>query len=213
LTEALIKKAVEVSCADPVVLFGEHTIDFSKPFKRISMHDAVLEYGNYKAEDITEQTIDKALAQHNIELDKGASYGHKLLTLFEEVAEPKLIQPTFIMDFPVSVSPLAKRDPENPEIASRWELFVAGMELANAFNELNDPFDQAERFRQQAKAHESGDQEAHHYDADYILALEHALPPTVGVGVGIDRLVMLLTNTTSIKDVILFPTLKKKAVE
>jgi len=213
ITEALIKKSVEVACEQPVVLFGEHKIDFSKPFKRISMRDAVLEYGNYKEEDLSEKNIDKALAQHNIELDKDATWGHKLLVLFEELVEPKLIQPTFIMDFPVSVSPLAKRDPENPEIASRWELFVAGMELANAFNELNDPFDQAQRFKEQAKAHESGDQEAHHYDADYILALEHALPPTVGVGIGIDRLVMLLTNTTSIKDVILFPTLKKKALE
>lgn len=210
LTEELIKQAVAVSCEQPVVLFGEHTIDFSKPFARITMKDAVMQYGNYKEDDLSEKNIDKAVAAHNIELDKNATWGHKLLALFEELVEPKLIQPTFIMDFPVSVSPLAKRDPENPEIASRWELFVAGMELSNAFNELNDPFDQAQRFKEQAQAHESGDEEAHHYDADYILALEHALPPTVGVGIGIDRLVMLLTNTTSIKDVILFPTLKKK---
>jgi len=212
VTEQLIKKAVEVSCAQPQVLFGEHTIDFAKPFTRISMKDAVIKHGNCTEDDLSEKNIDKTIAKHNIDIGKSATWGHKLLALFEELVEPKLIQPTFIMDFPVSVSPLAKRDSNNPDIASRWELFVAGMELSNAFNELNDPFDQAQRFKEQAAAHEQGDQEAHHYDADYILALEHALPPTVGVGIGIDRLVMLLTNTTSIKDVILFPTLKKKAL-
>jgi len=211
LTEQLIKTIVSKSCDEPVVLFGDHKIDFSKPFARLSMVDAVMKHGNYKKDDLSEKNIDKVIAAHKLELPKsGTSWGHKLLALFEELVEPKLIQPTFIMDFPVEVSPLAKRDPENPRIASRWELFVAGMELANAFNELNDPFDQAERFKEQVQAHERGDAEAHHYDADYVLALEHALPPTVGVGIGIDRLTMLLTNTTSIKDVILFPTLKKK---
>ena len=113
-------------------------------------------------------------------------------------------------NYQVEISPLAKRNPDNPAFVDRFELFVAGMELANAFNELNDPFDQAERFKQQAAAHESGDDESHRYDADYVHALEYGLPPTVGFGMGIDRLAMLLTNTTSIKDVILFPTLKKK---
>ena len=140
---------------------------------------------------------------------KNASWGEKLYALFDELVESKLIQPTFITHFPVEVSPLAKRDPENPELVSRFEMFIAGMELSNAFNELNDPFDQAERFKQEASK-DAGDQEAHHYDADYVHALEYALPPTVGYGMGIDRLAMILTNTTSIKDVILFPTLKKK---
>jgi len=211
-TEKMLQKVVKSCCDDMEVLFGDHKLDFSKPFARLTMLDSVMKYGNYKQDDLSEKNIDKAIKQHNIELDKSATWGHKLLALFEELVESKLIQPTFIMDFPVEVSPLAKRDPKNPAITSRWELFVAGMELANAFNELNDPFDQAERFKDQAKAHESGDEEAHHYDADYILALEHGLPPAVGVGIGIDRLVMLLTNTTSIKDVILFPTLKKKLI-
>jgi len=119
------------------------------------------------------------------------------------------VQPTFIIGFPIEVSPLAKRDPENPGFAARAELFVAGMELANLYNELNDPFDQSERFKKQVEARAAGDLEAHYFDADYLKALEYGLPPTVGIGVGIDRLAMLLTGTTSIKDVILFPTLKK----
>ena len=126
------------------------------------------------------------------------------------MAESHLIKPTFIIDFPVEISPLAKRDSENPDFVTRFELFMGGMELANAFKELNEPFDQEERFKKQAKTHAAGDDEAHRFDDDYIRALEHGLPPTVGCGIGIDRLAMILTNTTSIKDVILFPTLKKK---
>ncbi|MCK5632602.1 lysine--tRNA ligase, partial [bacterium] len=212
-TEKLLQKAVFESCQDPIVLFGEHKLDFSKSFRRLSMKQSVMEYGNYQEDDLSEKNIDAALKNHDIKIEKGkTSWGHKLLALFEELVEHKLIQPTFITDFPIEVSPLAKRDPQNPNIASRWELFVAGMELANAFNELNDPHDQADRFKAQAEAHASGDVEAHHYDADYIQALEYGLPPAVGVGIGIDRFVMLLTNTTSIKDVILFPTLKKKLI-
>jgi len=211
LLESLIKNIVEKTCDSMVVLFGEHNIDFSKQFERISMEDAVVKYGNLTKKDLSEKNIDKTLKDNGIKFDDNkASWGHKLNVLFEELVESKLIQPTFITDFPVEISPLAKRKPDDPRVAARFELFIAGMELANGFNELNDPFDQAERFKKQVEAKDAGDIEAHHYDADYILSLEHALPPTVGVGVGIDRLVMLLTNTTSIKDVILFPTLKKK---
>ncbi len=211
ITERMLREIIINSGLEQNVLFGKHSLDFSKPFLRLTMKEAVMEYGNCTEDDLSEKNIDKVLVANNIELDdKDSLWGHKLFALFEELVEPKLIQPTFIMDFPIEVSPLAKRNPDNPSVAYRWELFVAGMELANAFNELNDPFDQAERFRQQVKAQERGDSEAHHYDADYILALEHGLPPAVGVGIGIDRLVMLLTNTTSIKDVILFPTLKKR---
>jgi len=193
-----------------IVTYGEHKLDFSKPFERLSMEDSVIKYGDCTKEDLLEKNIDSTLKNKNIEFDKALSWGHKLALLFEELVEDKLIQPTFITKFPVAISPLAKKCPDNPEVTSRFELFIAGMELANGFNELNDPFDQAERFKKQVEAKEAGDVEAHHYDADYVLALEHALTPTVGVGVGIDRLVMLLTDTTSIKDVILFPTLKKK---
>ena len=128
--------------------------------------------------------------------------------MFEKVVEPHLWQPTFITDFPSVVSPLAKRKPSNPELTDRFELFAANMELANGFNELNDPDDQAARFKEQVTARDSGDAEAHHYDGDYIRALEYALPPTVGAGIGIDRLTMILTNAHSIKDVILFPTMR-----
>ena len=131
------------------------------------------------------------------------------MALFEHLVEPHLMQPTFIYNFPIEVSPLAKANPETG-FADRFELFVGKMELSNAFNELNDPFEQAQRFKDQVANKHAGDDEAHAYDADYIHALEYALAPTAGCGIGIDRLVMLLTNTTSIKDVILFPTLKKK---
>lgn len=208
--ENMIRYAVQKVCHNTVVPFGEYFLDFGTPFKRQTVTDAIVEHGGYKQDDLTENKIDGLLTKLKIKLaNKSASYGQKLFAVFEEVAEKKLIQPTFIIGFPIEVSPLAKRNKDDKNIADRFELFMAGMELANSFNELNDPIDQAERFKEQAQAHAAGDDEAHHYDADFIKALEHGMPPAVGVGVGIDRLVMCLTNTTSIKDVILFPTLKK----
>ncbi len=210
--EDMIKKII-AECSDTMQLpFGEKVIDFGKPFERLSMKESVMRYGGLSEQDLSAANIDATLKKHNISLDnKNAAWGHKLVALFEELVEAKLIQPTYIIDFPIEVSPLAKRDKDDPTIAARFELFIAGIEISNGFNELNDPLDQAQRFKDQVKDIESGDVEAHRYDADYVLALEHGLPPTVGVGIGIDRLTMLLTNTTSIKDVILFPTLKKKA--
>ena len=191
--------------------FGTEVIDFAVPFKRISVYQSVLEYGHYTPAELAENTVDAVLAHHAIQLlATQHSYAQKIYALFEKVVEPHLVQPTFIIDYPIEISPLSKRDASNPSIAARFELFIGGMEISNGFNELNDPLDQANRFKQQLEAHKAGDAEAHQYDADYILALEHALAPTVGVGIGIDRVVMLATNTTSIKDVILFPTLKKK---
>ena len=219
--EQMLKKIVS-SVSDSMQLpFGEHTLgdhtlggytlDFEKPFARLSMQDAVMQYAKCSAQELEGDNIDKLIKKHNVTLaNKKASWGEKLYALFEELVESKLIQPTFITGFPVEVSPLAKRDSKNPNLVARFELFIAGMELSNGFNELNDPFDQAERFKQQAAARTAGDVEAHHYDEDFIQALEHALPPTVGAGIGLDRLIMVLTNTTSIKDVIFFPTLKKK---
>jgi len=209
--EELFRSVITKACGSTIAPFGDHTIDFGKAFARMNVQTAITTYSDYTAADITPDAIDTALSKAGAHVpNKDAHYTQKLFALFEAVAESKLIQPTFIIDFPVEMSPLAKRDFENPSVVGRFELFIAGMELANGFNELNDPFDQAERFQDQVKNRESGDDEAHHYDADFIKALEHGLPPTVGCGIGIDRLAMLLTNTTSIKDVILFPTLKRK---
>lgn len=209
--EQMLKDVVAKTNGSMQLSYGDHVIDFSKSFERISIKDAVKKALSITDKQLSGSTLDKLLAKHKVHLkDKQASEGQKIFALFESVVEPDLIQPTFITDFPVEISPLAKRDPDNPEYTSRFELFIGGMEIANGFNELNDPFDQAERFDMQVQMHKAGDDEAHQFDADYILALEHAMPPTVGVGIGIDRLAMILTNTTSIKDVILFPTLKKK---
>ncbi len=211
LVEELLKKLANEVIGTTTIPFGTHMLDFGSPFKRLSMKQAVMEYAPCSEQDLDPKNIDALIKKHGVKVaNKDASWGEKLYALFEALVESKLINPTFIMDFPIEVSPLSKRDPQNPSIAARFELFVSGMELSNGFNELNDPFDQADRFRDQAKARAGGDVEAHHYDADYIHALEYALPPTAGVGIGIDRLTMLLTNTTSIKDVILFPTLKRK---
>lgn len=193
------------------VQFGSHEIDFTAPFRRLSMKNAVKEYGKLSDEDLSDKNIDETMNRLHVKCEtKDASWGQKLNVLFEEVAESHLIQPTFIIDFPIEISPLAKRDPQNPNIATRFELYIGAMEICNGFNELNDPIDQAARFKEQAEARTSGDDEAHYYDEDFVLALEHGLPPTAGAGIGVDRLVMLMTNTTAIKDVILFPALKRK---
>jgi lysyl-tRNA synthetase class 2 len=211
LVETLLRTVATQVCGTLQVPFGEHTLDFHNPFARLSMRHAVKQYGKLSDADLTDQGIDAVIQKNRIHIaNKEAAWGHKLYALFEHFVEPNLVQPTFITEFPIEVSPLAKRDERNPNIAARFELFIAGVELSNGFNELNDPFDQADRFKAQARDRSAGDIEAHHYDADYVQALEYALPPTAGVGIGIDRLTMFLTNTTSIKDVILFPTLKKR---
>jgi lysyl-tRNA synthetase, class II len=209
--EELFREIVKKSCDSMQVPFGDLIIDFEKPFARLTMKDAVIEYGDCSEDQLSEANIDKTLAARSVKLENSnPSWGAKLFALFEAFVEPNLKQPTFILGYPIEISPLAKRDTKNTAIAARFEMFIAGMEISNGFNELNDPFDQAERFKQQVQARTTGDSEAHHYDAEFIHALEYGLPPTVGAGIGIDRLVMLLTNTTSIKDVILFPTLKRK---
>jgi len=209
--ENMLRTVAKKVCGQLQVPFGDEIIDLEKPFARLSVYEAVKRIGKCTETQLKSQNIDKTLAQHSIDLDnEKPSYGEKLFALFEELVESKIVQPTFIIDYPIEISPLAKRDAKEPTIAARFELFVASFELANGFNELNDPIDQARRFQAQVEMREGGDVEAHHYDADYVLALEHGLPPTVGVGVGIDRLTMILTNKSSIKEVILFPTLKKK---
>lgn len=208
LTESLISSVVMENFGTTSIQYQDHMLDFSAPFKRLSIADSLVEIGGLERDEISEKNIDACIKKHKVEIKGTPSYGVKLFALFEACVESKIIQPTFITDYPIEVSPLSKRDPQNPDVAARFELFVVGMELSNGFTELNDPFDQASRFQAQVDAREAGDDEAHYFDADYIRALEYGLPPTVGVGIGIDRLVMILTNTSSIKDVILFPTMK-----
>jgi lysyl-tRNA synthetase, class II len=191
--------------------YMDYMLNLEVPFERINPKDAVIKYGSLLQEDLSEDTIDVTLKRKGVHLkNPKVSLGEKIFALFEELAESQLIQPTFVIDYPIELSPLAKQDPHNPEIAPRYELFIAGMEISNSYNELNDPFEQAKRFHEQMEAYAAGNVEAHQFDADYIRALEYGLPPAVGVGIGIDRLVMLITNTPSIKEVILFPALKKK---
>ncbi len=204
LTEEIIHKAAN----NAPVTYNGHTIDFSQPFKQYTVSESLVAIAGLTEEQISEAHIDSLIEKHDVKIVKNAAYGVKLFALFEELVENKIIEPTFITGHPVETSPLAKRDPEQPHLATRFELFMHGMEIANGFSELNDPYDQAARFKDQVASREAGDDEAHHYDADYVHALEYGLPPTVGVGIGIDRLTMLLTDTQSIKDVILFPTLK-----
>ena len=211
LTEQLLSSTVENALGTTEVTFGLLTINFKAPFASYTMEESLVTVGKLSQQDLTSANIDATMQRLNVtHPNKNASRGEKITVLFEELVEKKLIQPTFITGYPVETSPLAKRDDKDPSVAARFELFIAGMEISNGYSELNDPIDQASRFKQQASARDGGDAEAHHYDADYITALEYGLPPTVGVGIGIDRLVMLVTNTTSIKDVILFPTLKVK---
>ena len=211
LTEKLIHAAAHRVHGTAKIVYGDREIDFESTFARHTVAQSLEKVGGFSAEDVCNDRIDGLLKQHGVGDVTGMSLGQKQYKLFEEAVEHKLIQPTFITDFPVEVSPLAKQLENDPTHVARFELFAAGMELANCFSELNEPFEQERRFHDQAKQRAGGDDEAHFFDADYVKALEFGLPPTVGVGIGIDRLVMLLTNTTSIKDVILFPTMKRVA--
>ena len=210
ITEQILHQAAVHITHSGSVQYGNYTLDFAKPFTRLTMRESVARYAKCTLADLEGNNIDAVLHSHTIAYDKNLSWGHKLNLLFEECVEKHLIQPTFITEYPTSISPLAKRNADNPDVTDRFELFIAAMEIANGFNELNDPFDQAERLKEQAESREGGDVEAHYYDADFIRALEYGLPPTAGVGIGIDRLAMLLTNAHSIRDVILFPTMRKK---
>jgi len=190
------------------IKYQKNDIDFSKPFLRLNVKECLIKFSNFNENELNEKNINETCKKHNINFENN-SYYKKLFLLFEEFSEKKIIEPVFLIDFPIEISPLAKCDSKNKNIASRFELFICGMEISNGFNELNDPFDQSERFKDQVKEKEKGDEEAMHYDSDYINALEYGLPPCAGVGIGIDRLVMIITNSKSIKDVILFPSMKK----
>ena len=189
-----------------------HAIDLAGPYERLSMQGAIAKYGNYPLESLQNKADLTAIAKSaDIHFDEKWDYGECLLALFEEVAEAQLIQPTFITDYPRSVSPLARTQDANPELTDRFEFFIAGNEIANGFSELNDPDDQRQRFEKQVAAKLNGDDEAMPYDHDYVKALEYGMAPTAGEGIGIDRLTMILTNSPTIRDVILFPTLRPKA--
>ena len=209
LTENMFRTVAQEVCGTTTIPYAEEMIDLGKPFERITMLDAVKKYAGIDFNEIADTEEAKKVAkEHHIEFEERHTKGDILNLFFEEFVEEKLIQPTFVMDHPVEISPLTKRKPENPDYVERFELFIYGREMANAYSELNDPIDQRERFAAQEEAFAAGDDEANHTDEDFLNALSIGMPPTGGIGYGIDRLVMLLTNQPSIRDVLLFPTMK-----
>ena len=214
-TEELLRTVAQNALGTMQVPYGDHVVDLAKPFARLQVTEAITRFHpDISASELaTRDGVIRVLERRGIDWSrhKRAGAGALQLHLFEETTEALLIQPTFIVDYPAEVSPLARRNDANPDITDRFELYITGREMANGFSELNDPQDQAARFMDQVKQKDAGDHEAMHYDADYIRALEHGLPPTAGEGIGIDRLVMLLTNSPSIRDVLLFPHLRPEA--
>lgn len=209
LTESMFRYLAEKVCGSAVIKYNETVIDMSKPFERITMIDAVKKYSGVDFSQAATDEEAKALAdEHHVEYEARHKKGDIINLFFEEFCEDKMIQPTFVMDHPVEISPLTKKKPENPELVERFELFIYGREMCNAYSELNDPIDQRERFAAQEEAFAAGDEEANHTDEDFLNALEIGMPPTGGIGYGIDRLVMLLTDSQAIRDVLLFPTMK-----
>ncbi len=209
LTENMYRYVAQEVLGTTEVPYGEHVIDLGKPFERLTMVDAVKKYAGVDFDQVADTKAAKKLAdEHHIEYEARHTKGDILSLFFEEFCEEKLIQPTFIMDHPIEISPLTKKKPDKPDYVERFELFITGREMANAYSELNDPIDQRERFRAQEAALAAGDEEANTTDEDFLNALEIGMPPTGGIGYGIDRLVMLLTNSPAIRDVLLFPTMK-----
>ncbi len=212
LTEQMFRHVAEQATGSTVVTYQGRELDFGKPFHRLTIVQAILTHcPQYKDQPLDDADYLRGeIRRLGGKVPVNAGVGALQLALFEETAESLLWEPTFIIDYPAEVSPLARRSDTAPELTDRFELFITGREIANGFSELNDPEDQAARFRAQVEAKEAGDAEAMHYDADYIRALEYGMPPTAGEGIGIDRLVMLLTDSPSIRDVILFPQLRRE---
>lgn len=209
LTENLFRHVAQEVNGSLVLTYGEHTMDLSKPFERITMVDAVKKYANVDFDAVKDTEEAKKLAkEHNIAFEPHHKKGDILSLFFETYVEEHLIQPTFVMDHPIEISPLTKKKPDNPEYTERFEFFMNGWEMANAYSELNDPEDQRKRFEAQEELFAAGDDEANHTDEDFLNALAVGMPPTGGIGYGIDRMTMLLTNSPAIRDVILFPTMK-----
>ena len=209
LTEELFEVLLANLKLPERIPYGEYEIDMKTPFRKIKFYDSIVEIGEVPRNILDDKdAILKYLKEKGVEADENASLVNLQVELFDEFVEPKLINPTFITHYPIAISPLARRSEEDPKIAERFEFFVAGKEIANGFNELNDPLDQYERFKAQLEAKAKGDEEAHEMDEDFVNALGYGMPPTAGEGIGIDRLAMLFTNQHSIRDVILFPAMK-----
>ncbi len=209
LTESMFRYLAEEVCGTTVITYGDYTIDLGKPFERMTMIEAVKKYTGIDFDEVKDTAEAKKLAdEKDVHYEARHEKGDILNLFFEEFVEEHLIQPTFIMDHPVEVSPLTKRKPDKPDYVERFELFINTWEMCNAYSELNDPIDQRERFKAQEAALAAGDEEANTTDEDFMNALEIGMPPTGGIGYGIDRLVMLLTNSPAIRDVLLFPTMK-----
>ena len=211
LTENLYRYIAKEVTGSEVLTYGENQMDLSKPFERITMVDAVKKYANVDFNEVPDTAAAKKLAdEHHIEYEERHEKGDILNLFFEEYVEEHLIQPTFVMDHPIEISPLTKMKPEDPNYVERFEFFMNGWEMANAYSELNDPEDQRRRFEAQEKAFDAGDEEANHTDEDFLNALAIGMPPTGGIGFGIDRMVMMMTNSPAIRDVLLFPTMKSQ---
>lgn len=214
-TEKLLEYAAEKVNGTTKATFGAHTIDFKAPYKRVTMRDAILEFTDFDINGKSEEELRAAALEMGIEVDETMGKGKLIDEIFGEKCEGNYIQPTFITDYPKSMSPLTKEHRDNPELTERFELIVCGKEVANAYSELNDPIDQRERFEEQMKLLDKGDDEAMFIDQDFLRALEYGMPPTAGLGIGMDRLIMFLTNQQSIQEVLFFPQMKpeKKAPE
>jgi lysyl-tRNA synthetase, class II len=217
MTEEMISTVAQKAIGTQQITFGEHQISLQPPFVRLSLREAAREAASRRLRrEITgnelrdRDAVARIAAELHLEVDPGHGAGKMTTEIFERLCEDRLIQPTFVYDFPTEVSPLSKQKPDDSDTVERFELYIGGFEVANAFSELNDPVEQRRRFEAQRGNRARGDIEAHEMDEDYIRALEYGLPPTAGEGVGIDRLVMLLTNSPSIRDVILFPLMRKR---
>jgi lysyl-tRNA synthetase class 2 len=211
LTETLFNHVIQDVHGTNTIEYQGTRIDFAAPWKRMTLFDSLREIAGVEEEVLSDMSAAIAFAEsHDITLSKTDKLGKVLTKIFDEMVEPKLVQPTFIMGYPIDVSPLSRRNDGNPDMADRFEVFIAGREMANGFTELNDPDDQRERFMEQVSLREAGDDEAQSMDEDYIRALEYGLPPTAGEGIGIDRVVMLLTDSPSIRDVIFFPQMRPR---
>jgi lysyl-tRNA synthetase class 2 len=209
LTEKMYRHIAREVTGSEQVTYGEHVIDFSKPFERITMIDAVKKYADVDWREVKDTAEAKAIADKlHVEYEDRHEKGDILSLIFEEYVEEHLIQPTFVMDHPIEISPLTKKKPDDPDYVERFEMFINGWEMCNAYSELNDPIDQRERFKAQEALLAQGDDEANTTDEDFLNALEIGMPPTGGIGYGIDRLAMIMTNSPAIRDVILFPTMK-----